>query len=190
MNIISTASMELNKKQMDYTFSPNFYNIPCSHSFNTSCEYCSSSSQLNMLGGEDTNEFYHYIYNDHHHYINNDYVIDKMDDQPFKYNYLLNLFSAPNMSAFLAEATITDDLYALPIHLQRLISEAKEEVVIERTKLNQGEQLSTANHPALQRLERFRSYCWLRSDADTANLMSLLMEVANDDDELQHIIMD
>ncbi|CAO3624907.1 unnamed protein product [Cunninghamella echinulata] len=112
---------------------------------------------------EDHNDYYYYTATEENNsFRENEY------NPPFKYNYLLNLFSAPNMAAFLAEATVTDDLYALPIHLQRLISEAKEEVVIERTRLNQEGEFSTT-HPALQRLERVRSYCWLRAGADMAN---------------------
>ncbi|CAO3600194.1 unnamed protein product [Absidia cylindrospora] len=112
-------------------------------------------------------------------------------NQPFKYDYLLNLFTTPDMASYLSQSVVTDDVYALPIHLQRLLLEAKEEVVLARTRLNHdGQPLSPANHPALERLERVRSFCWLRSDADIANLMSSVVELVADDDELEHILMD
>ncbi|ORX62233.1 hypothetical protein DM01DRAFT_1331685 [Hesseltinella vesiculosa] len=102
---------------------------------------------------------------------------------PFQYTYLLNLCLTPNMDAYLAEAPFSDDVYALPIHLQRLLMEAKEEVVLERTR---GQAETT--HPALERLKRVRGFCWLRSDADVANLMSTLVELVADDDELERIV--
>ncbi|CAO3596327.1 unnamed protein product [Absidia cylindrospora] len=131
--------------------------------------------------------------------INNYNIFGYLSEQtqPFKYTYLLNLFTTPNMTSYLAEASITDDVYALPIHLQRLLMEAKEEVVFGRTTLSQGGQPSTTtttkattNQPALKRLERVRSFCWLRSDADVSNLMSTVSELVADDDELEHILID
>ncbi|ORZ09194.1 hypothetical protein BCR42DRAFT_423928 [Absidia repens] len=120
-----------------------------------------------------------------------EYTSLQNQDQPFKYDYLLNLFTTPDMASYLSQSVITDDVYALPIHLQRLLLEAKEEVVLARTRLNHdGQSLSPANHPALERLERVRSFCWLRSDADIANLMSSVVELVADDDELEHILMD
>ncbi|KAF7727979.1 hypothetical protein EC973_006867 [Apophysomyces ossiformis] len=108
------------------------------------------------------------------------------DEQPFPYNYLLNLFTAPNMGAFLAETSFTDDVYALPIHLQRLISEAKEEVILERTKASQG--ILHRSNQALNRLEDVRKYVWMRSGGDVANLMAILTHIVSDEDELQNLV--
>ncbi|KAI8071822.1 hypothetical protein BC940DRAFT_317018 [Gongronella butleri] len=119
----------------------------------------------------------------------------------FQYTYMLNLLVTPDMEAYLAETAFSDDVYALPIHLQRLLVEAKEEVVLDkRTKGDRCKNpepsttsstptaTAMAEHPALERLKRVRAFCWLRSDADIANLMSTLVELVADDDELDRVI--
>ncbi|KAI7860065.1 hypothetical protein BDC45DRAFT_495575 [Circinella umbellata] len=109
------------------------------------------------------------------------------DDFPFQYNYLLSLFTAPDMVKHLSQASISEDIYALPIHLQRLISEAKEEVVLERrTKAN--EQNQQQRSLALIRLERVRNYVWMQSGGDIANLMMTLTELMGDEDELENVL--
>ncbi|KAG0189417.1 hypothetical protein DFQ28_003466 [Apophysomyces sp. BC1034] len=108
------------------------------------------------------------------------------NDQPFPYNYLLNLFTAPQMGAYLAETSFTDDVYALPIHLQRLISEAKEEVIIERTRARQGH--GNRSNQALNRLEDVRKYVWMRSSGDVSNLMTVLIHIVSDEDELENLV--
>ncbi|KAL0073251.1 hypothetical protein J3Q64DRAFT_1632263 [Phycomyces blakesleeanus] len=100
--------------------------------------------------------------------------------RPFQYNYLLNLFTAPDMKAYLAQTSFTEDVYGLPLHLQRLISEAKEEVVLVQTT----EQTSLA----LNRLELVRKYIWMQSDGDVASLIMALVQLVSDEDDLGHML--
>ncbi|KAI9320908.1 hypothetical protein BX666DRAFT_1852182 [Dichotomocladium elegans] len=112
-----------------------------------------------------------------------------MSEQPVSYPYLLELFTVPDMRTFLTNASITDDVYALPIHLQRLISEAKEELVIARTKEEAGTPWDDPRHfRAIERLERLRSSIWVQAGHDASNLISVVTELIRDDDELQHVL--
>ncbi|KAI9494072.1 hypothetical protein BDB00DRAFT_820745 [Zychaea mexicana] len=117
-------------------------------------------------------------------------IANDNDDTPFQYNYLLSLFTAPDMAKHLAQTNVSEDVYALPIHLQRLISEAKEEVVLERIKATQNEkQNDNPQQPlALTRLERVRNYVWMQSGGDVANLMMTLTELMSDEDELENVL--
>lgn len=181
MDLLYSSSMDFDKtKQTPFTH----WSAPCGHVYNQTCDFCPHHQtdfgtmtpmmdDLTLLGDSNAYNVFGYSPTAPH-------------DQPFKYTYLLNLFTTPNMTSYLAEAAITDDVYALPIHLQRLLMEAKEEVVFGQAKLTPDK----ATHPALDRLERVRSFCWLRSDADVANLMSSVVELVADDDELEHILMD
>ncbi|KAG0169232.1 hypothetical protein DFQ30_003832 [Apophysomyces sp. BC1015] len=140
------------------------------HQFSDSCGYCHHES---YSFGEDADSC----------------MFDEnlsTNDQPFPYNYLLNLFTAPQMGAYLAETSFTDDVYALPIHLQRLISEAKEEVIIERTRARQGH--GNRSNQALNRLEDVRKYVWMRSSGDVSNLMTVLIHIVSDEDELENLV--
>ncbi|KAI8141982.1 hypothetical protein BJV82DRAFT_616672 [Fennellomyces sp. T-0311] len=110
-------------------------------------------------------------------------------DQPMAHSYLLNLFTAPDMRSYLSQANFTEDVYALPIHLQRLISEAKEEMVLARTKELQGIPTNTqGSYSATQRLERLRSYVWARSGHDISGIMKIILELVEDEDELVSIL--
>ncbi|KAI7898390.1 uncharacterized protein BX663DRAFT_525134 [Cokeromyces recurvatus] len=97
---------------------------------------------------------------------------------PHRYIYFLHLMSSPDLSAYLSSSDIVyDDIYDLPIHLQRLVMEAKEELML----LNN-------ERSALERLERIRTYIWKRSNHDFSNLMTTLNELVSDDDELNHLL--
>lgn len=154
------------------------------HLYSRSCGYCTSGHDEPLFMLDDNgltlvNGAWLEKIPKHHGDIEN--------DEPFPYNYLVSLFTAPDMAKHLAEATITEDVYALPIHLQRLISEAKEEVVIERIR-SKEEQQQEQHHPALSRLERVRQYVWMRSSGDVASLMTALVELLSDEDELENVL--
>jgi hypothetical protein len=133
------------------------YNTNKQHPYNASCGYCQHDD---YTYGEDAIEF---IYP------------TTSSLEPFRYNYLLNLMTAPDMSAYLS--VDHDDIFNLPIHLQRLIIEAKEEIVLKNT-----------DKPAQQRLERVRNHIWQRSDGDFSILMNTLIELVSDEDELEDLL--
>jgi hypothetical protein len=155
---------------MDYTHSN-------SHPYSASCGYCHHGPLAHYTFGEDS------IVATTNSILDENYFTQ---EEPFRYNYLLNLMTAPDMGAYLSAASFTDDVYALPLHLQRLISEAKEEIVLNYTK--QKERLATTESPALRRLEHVRTYIWMRSDGDFANLMSAINELVTDEDELADLL--
>ncbi|KAI9468905.1 MAG: hypothetical protein EXX96DRAFT_589668 [Benjaminiella poitrasii] len=97
---------------------------------------------------------------------------------PYRYIYLLHLMTAPDLRAYLSSsAIVNDDLYALPIHLQRLIMEAREELV-----------LLNSDRSALERLERIRTYIWKKSSSDFSCLMTTLTELVSDEEELNELL--
>ncbi|KAG1448133.1 hypothetical protein G6F56_009034 [Rhizopus delemar] len=99
------------------------------------------------------------------------------DMQPFSLMYILNLFIAPDMKRYLLEMPLSDDIYQLPVHLQRLILEARMELIV---SLNNG---------AYQRLERVRNY--VRSVAgpeDIAIMIETVNQLVYDEDELLMIV--
>ncbi|CEP14777.1 hypothetical protein [Parasitella parasitica] len=102
-------------------------------------------------------------------------IVNQPKEEPYRYNYLLNLMTAPDMSAYLSVAN--DDIYVLPIHLQKLIIEAKEEIT-----------LSHVEKPAQMRLQKVRNHIWRRSDGDFAILMNLLIELVSDEDKLEDLL--
>lgn len=109
-------------------------------------------------------------------------VYFKEQNQPFSCIYLLNLFLAPDMTRYLAETSISDDVYTLPVHLQTLICEARMEVLISKQK----------NHPlegnAIKRLEKVREYIRSIAHNDTAAIINTLSELIRDDDEMSIIL--
>ncbi|KAI8388822.1 uncharacterized protein BYT42DRAFT_248010 [Radiomyces spectabilis] len=124
-------------------------------------------------------------------------------DQPYPYQSLIGLFTAPDMGAYLADVDIQDDVSTLPIQLQTMISEAKEEVIIERTKAQHRQQqqqqqqpqsqfhedgdhqaFASESHPALRRLENLRDYLWIASGHDKANIAPTLGKLLQSEDEL------
>lgn len=138
-----------------------------SHLYDDSCGYCAPDL---------------YTFGD-------DYLVLPVDPvETFPYNYLVSLFTAPDMAQYLVQASVTEDVHALPIHLQRLISEAKEEAVLERIKAKQQSDKQQSELIALKRLQRVRDYVWARSSGDVANLMSALTELISDEDELESIL--
>lgn len=140
------------------------------HLYSTSCGYCIHQELLPTIQQE--------------HFE----VRPPVEEGLFQYNYLLNVFTTPDMAKYLAEAEITEDVHALPIHLQRLLSEVKEEVVLERIHKEQNEQLQQQPSMAMIRLERVRNYVWIQSGGDIANLMSALTELMSDEDELENVL--
>lgn len=115
-------------------------------------------------------------------------MFDDISEQPIPYVYLLNLFMAPDMRSYLAHTQFTEDVYALPIHLQRLISEAKEEVVISRTNTTNTQQHQ--DDRATRRLQRLKDYIWSRSGHDVSYMLESLTELIKDEDELETIIQE
>ncbi|KAI8369783.1 hypothetical protein EDC96DRAFT_503392 [Choanephora cucurbitarum] len=125
------------------------------HLYSSSCTYCQHDNEL-------INPFHH----------------DKQqEEEVYRYNYLLNLMTAPDMSAYLTVVHDDDNVYALPIHLQRLISEAREEIV-----------LNSHDKQAQIRLERLRQHLWQRSGGDMSILMVILNEIISDEGELEDLL--
>ncbi|KAJ8653911.1 hypothetical protein O0I10_010479 [Lichtheimia ornata] len=139
------------------------------HLYSASCGYCSCHLDEDCL-----------------------HPVDKLqsdNDTPFQYNYLMGLFSSPDMVTYLSESSMNEDIYALPIHLQRLLSEAKEEVVLKRIHKEQ-DRPSNDQPPlvALTRLSRVRNYLRIQSGGDMANMMYALVELMSDEDELENVL--
>lgn len=123
------------------------------HPYSLSCRYCHHQDDLMYYPiGEDST----------------------VEQEPFKYNYLLNLMIAPDMNAYLL--LNDDDVFNLPIHLQKLIIEAKEELVFDKEK------------PAQKKLENLRRLLWQRSHGDFSILMNTLVELVSDEGELEDLL--
>lgn len=158
---------------------PNTIQTQIHHPYNSSCNYCLHSGK-HTLGG------YYYIYGEDSMsssppyescYNKNNYFSTATEEEPYRYNYLLNLITAPDMIAYLSVAGFTDDIYALPLHLQRLICEAREELT-----------LNTIEKSAQLRLERVRTLVWQRSDGDLYNLMNQLDQLISDEEEFEDLL--
>lgn len=119
------------------------------HDHNVACEYCLQDS------------------------MNSSYYVPSFVE-PFRYHYFLNLMTAPDMNAYLS--LHDDSIYNLPIHLQALIVEAKEELVFDKEK------------PAQKKLEKLKQFLWQRSYGDCSILMNVLSELVSNEDELDHLI--
>lgn len=91
--------------------------------------------------------------------------------------YLINLFLAPDMARYLKETNMSDDIYCLPIHFQKIITEARMEAFV----LNQ-------NNGALKRLEKLRSYVDTVTLGDTAAVIATLNELLRDEDGVSNIL--
>lgn len=96
--------------------------------------------------------------------------------QPFSCIYLLNLFLAPDMKRYLKETSISDDVYNLPVHLQRLISEARMELLVSK------------QDTACKRLLKLKSYIDSVSHHDTESVINILIELVHNEDELTNIL--
>ncbi|KAI8647196.1 ankyrin repeat-containing domain protein [Parasitella parasitica] len=106
-------------------------------------------------------------------------------DHPFSCIYLLNLFSAPDMTRYLAETPIPDDVYDLPIHIQKLICEARMEVLVSKQK---NFPQTSNNNNAIRRLEKVQEYIKGVAHYDTAAIIDTLNELINDEDEMSAIL--
>ncbi|OBZ86043.1 hypothetical protein A0J61_05907 [Choanephora cucurbitarum] len=104
------------------------------------------------------------------------------EDQPFTGIYLLNLFLTPDIHRYLAEAPVSDDIYTLPLHLQRLLCEARLEMVISP---NERE-----DNKAMQRLEKLKAYVNGIAHHDAEAIITTLNRLVHDEDELSNIIGD
>lgn len=145
---------------------------PINHPYNSSCGYCHHDEEVYIFGEDSIScsPVFESCY------------VRLYEQEPFRYNYLLNLMTAPDMNAYLSVASFNDDIYALPIHLQRLISEAREEILLSATNKNYTEK------SAQLRLERVRNLVWLRSAGDFSILMNTLVELVSDEDELEDLL--
>lgn len=114
--------------------------------------------------------------------LENVYYCKESDEtRPFSHIYLLNLFLAPDMKRYLQETTFSDDVYTLPIHLQRLICEARMDVdITQHNNKKQGK--------AFDRLLKLKSYVESVSHHDVENIITILNELVRDDDELNTIL--
>ncbi|KAF1806540.1 hypothetical protein V8B55DRAFT_1457539 [Mucor lusitanicus] len=137
-----------------------------SHPYSASCGYCHHDEITHYTFGEDSSMTSPLFINT---------IVNQPKEEPYRYNYLLNLMTAPDMSAYLSVAN--DDIYALPIHLQKLIIEAKEEIVLKHEE-----------KPAQIRLQKVRNHIWRRADGDFAILMNMLIELVSDEDELEDLL--
>lgn len=145
---------------------------PKNHPYNSSCGYCHHDEE-------------HYIFGEDSVSCSPVFEtcnIPSYEQEPYRYNYLLNLMTAPDMVAYLSSPSFNDDIYALPIHLQRLISEAREEILMSIADKNYKEK------SAQLRLEKLRQLVWLRSGGDFSILMNILSELVSDEDELDDLL--
>ncbi|CAO3636754.1 unnamed protein product [Mucor hiemalis] len=142
-----------------------------SHPYSSCCAYCTHDEYT--FGEDSPMSCSPYLFHQQQE--------QQEQEAPYKYNYLLSLMTAPDMIAYLSVPT-NDDIYALPIHLQRLISEAREEILLSATSNNYTEK------SAQLRLERVRTSVWLRSDGDFSILMNSLVELVSDEDELEDFL--
>lgn len=101
------------------------------------------------------------------------------ENQPFTCIYLLSLFLAPDMRRYLAEIAFSDDVYSLPIHIQKLICEARMEVLLSDP---------SKNNKALKRLEKLKVYVNSIAHNDAAAVIKILNEILHDEDEMLTIL--
>jgi hypothetical protein len=106
-------------------------------------------------------------------------LFDTDESQPFTCIYLLNLFLAPDMRRYFAETSISDDVYKLPIHVQRYICEARMEVLLSD---------QSKSDTALKRLEKLRVYVNSVAHNDTAAVIATLNEIMHNEDEMSTIL--
>lgn len=100
-------------------------------------------------------------------------------DQPFSCIYLINLFLAPDLFRYLKENSVSDDVYDLPLHIQKLVSEARMEVFMDANQ---------QDRQALNRLEKVRTYVKSVTQGDASSVITILNELIHDEDELATIV--
>ncbi|GAB5587501.1 hypothetical protein Unana1_02401 [Umbelopsis nana] len=76
--------------------------------------------------------------------------------------YFANLLEAEDIESYLAQTTYSDDVYELPLYIQRLITEAKEEAVVNDSKPQDTEKARTA----LNRLRMVRDHLLTQNGGD------------------------
>lgn len=76
--------------------------------------------------------------------------------------YLANLLEAEDIVNYLSQATYTDDVYDLPMYVQELITQAKEEVVANDSKPKDDKKAQSA----IDRLKMLREHLLIRSGGD------------------------
>ncbi|EIE87501.1 hypothetical protein RO3G_12212 [Rhizopus delemar RA 99-880] len=84
---------------------------------------------------------------------------------------------APDMKRYLKEMPLSDDIYQLPVHLQKLILEARMELIMSN------------ENGAYTRLEKVRNY--IRSVSgpeDAAAMIEQVNQLVRDDDELSNVL--
>jgi hypothetical protein len=145
------------------------YNKHNEHPYSSSCGYCHHEDELTHYKyGEDSMVF---SSGEEEEYNS---MEQEQQQEPFKYNYLLNLITSPDTNAYLL--LNDDDIFNLPIHLQKLIIEAKEEIVFDKEK------------PAQKKLEKLKRLLWQRSHGDLSILMNTLVELVSDEGELEDLL--
>lgn len=116
-------------------------------------------------------------------------IYTKEDElKPFSCIYLLNLFLAPDMKRYLQETSYSDDVYDMPIHLQRLICEARMEVMISKQDNGSNYSNKPKQEKAYNRLLKLKHYVDSVSHHDVASVIAILNELVHDDDELTTIL--
>ncbi|KAI8891465.1 hypothetical protein K501DRAFT_154077, partial [Backusella circina FSU 941] len=88
---------------------------------------------------------------------------------------------APDMSRYLQETNMSDSVFDLPIHMQKLIAEAKMEALL--TKQEKVEKTV-----ALDKLNKVRAYITSVSGHDSSLIIKTIHELMKDEDELNCIL--
>ncbi|KAH8551893.1 hypothetical protein BGW37DRAFT_492810 [Umbelopsis sp. PMI_123] len=90
--------------------------------------------------------------------------------------YLVNLFTTHDMESYLAHVSFTDDIFGLPMQLQKLLSEAKEEVI-----LAQSSPGHPPEHRALDHLNMVRDRVLHVCCGDVSVMAENINKVVSDD---------
>ncbi|KAG1447885.1 hypothetical protein G6F56_009115 [Rhizopus delemar] len=94
-------------------------------------------------------------------------------EQPFSQIYILNLFMAPDMKRYLQETPPSDDVYQMPVHITKLVLEAR----------------MSDDKEAYERLEKVRDYAQgMSGTEDPSAMIQAVNRLMHDDDELTNII--
>jgi hypothetical protein len=90
--------------------------------------------------------------------------------------YLVNLFTTHDMGCYLTHVSFTDDVFGLPMCLQKLLSEAKEEVIFAQTS-----PAHFPDHRALDRLSQVRDQLLHASCGDVSVMAEHINKAFSDD---------
>lgn len=90
--------------------------------------------------------------------------------------YLVNLFTTHDMSSYLAHVSFTDDIFGLPMQLQKLLNEAKEEVIFAQSSPGHSPE-----HRALDRLNMVRDHVLHVCCGDVSVMAENINKVVSDD---------